>query len=117
MRRTMLLSGTAALAVLCYTATASAGGPAETTVTIKTPGSEIYGYVKSPKPNRCANGRKVVVFKKRPGDDERIQSDTAQPNGDRYMWSIGNPGVSGTVYAKAPKIDGCEADKSPESQA
>jgi hypothetical protein len=110
----------AAAAGLIVSGAASAGGgKAETKVTIKAPGGDVYGYVKSSKPNKCANDRKVKVFRQKGGDqgggdDIKIGSDRAAPNGDRYMWSIGQPGnTSGKkLYARAGKIPGCKADSS-----
>jgi hypothetical protein len=113
-----ILAGAAAAAVLGAGA-AQAGGDADTKVTIKAPGSEVYGYVKSSKENKCANDRLVKVFRQKGGsqgggDDVKIGSDRAQPNGDRYMWSIGNPGVQGKkIFAKAGRIPGCLPDASP----
>jgi len=102
-----------ALGAFGWAQTAGAGGRAETTVTIKAPG-EVFGYVKSPKPNKCAKNRKVVVFQKKASGDVRKGSDEASKVGDRYMWSIGNPGLNGKkIYAKAPKTPDCQADKSP----
>lgn len=86
---------------------------APTTVTIKAPGGDVYGTVKSPKPQKCANGRKVSVFKVKSGKDEKVGSDIAQANNNEYQWNIGQPGVNGDIYARARAIDGCEADKSP----
>lgn len=106
----------AAVATVALAGVASAGGAADTTVTIRGDG-EIFGYVKSPKPRRCAKDRLVKVFKQRGeqggGDDIKVGSDRASLNGDRYQWSIGNPGVAGRVYARAPRIEGCRADNSP----
>lgn len=118
--RTKSVAGVVALVAcgaLALTGSAGAGGNAETTVTIQA-GGEIFGYVKSPKPNRCADGRKVTVFKQKGGaqgggDDIKVGTDNAgEPIGDRSQWSIGNPGVTGKVYARAGKIPGCQADNS-----
>lgn len=109
----------AAVVALVASGPAQAGGDADTKVTIKAPGSEVYGYVKSSKPNKCADDRLVKVFRQKGGeqgggDDVKIGSDRAQANGDRYMWSIGNPGVQGKkIYAKAGRIPGCLPDASP----
>ena len=52
--------------VVGVTGSATAGGgDAETTVTIKAEGTDLSGVVKSPRPNRCADDRKVIVFKQR----------------------------------------------------
>jgi hypothetical protein len=116
------LLGTAVGFVVCgalsLTGTASAGSRADTTVTIQEQSGDFSGQVKSPHPMRCAEGRKVVLFKQkgqeqRPRNDERIASDTASLNGDRYEWSTGNTGLhNGRFYARAPKTSDCQADNS-----
>ena len=95
---------------------AAADHHAATTVTIKGTG-DIYGYVKSPKPKKCAKNRKVKVYKQKgsqqkPKSDKVVGTDTAERNGDRYQWSVGNPGVSGKIYARAGKTPDCKADSS-----
>ena len=105
----------AACGGLVMAGTASAAD-APTTVTIKTPGGDVYGTVKSPKQS-CKSGRKVSVFKVKPGKDEKVGSDIAQANNNEYQWNIGQPGVHGDIYARARAIDGCEAGKSPISHA
>jgi hypothetical protein len=96
------------------------GGGAETKVTIKAP-SEIFGKVKSPNLERCAEGRKVKVFRQKGarggGDDIKVGTDNAQISGEDgafATWSIGNPGVpeGKKVYAKAGRIEGCQKDSS-----
>jgi hypothetical protein len=99
------------------TGMSSAGTKAETKVTIRAFGSEPIGTVKSPRPGLCANGRKVIVFKQRgaeqdPRTDDRVGSDTAERHGDVYQWSIGQPGVFGRMYARAPQTPDCKADSS-----
>ena len=49
-------------------AASAGGGNAKTKVTIKAPGGDVYGYVKSTKPNRCADDRKVKVFRQKGGE-------------------------------------------------
>lgn len=118
MRGKALVAATAVAALFAQGA-AQAGGDADTKVTIKAPGSEVFGYVKSSKPNKCADDRLVKVFRQKGGsqgggDDVKIGSDRAQANGDRYQWSIGNPGVQGKkIFAKAGRIPGCLPDASP----
>jgi hypothetical protein len=115
----MAIAALVAAAGMVVTGAASAGGgAADTKVTIKAPGGDVYGKVKSSKPNRCANGRKVKVFRQKGGaqgggDDIKIGSDIAQANGPDYEWNIGQPGVSGKkIYARAGKVAGCKADSS-----
>jgi hypothetical protein len=92
---------------------AGARAPAATTVTIKEEASgDFFGYVKSPKPLKCADDRKITLFRVRPGKDERVASDNASLSGDRYRWSTGNTGLSGRFYARAGRIAGCLPDTS-----
>lgn len=109
--RTATVIGVIALG-LALVPNAGAAGKASTKVSIKGPG-EVFGFVKSDKPNRCAKNRKIVVLRVRPGKDKRVGSDTAEKSGNRYMWSIGNPGLSpGRYYAKARATPQCKGAKS-----
>jgi hypothetical protein len=109
-----------AVAVTAFTAVApaQAAGKAETKVNIKGDNGDYYGYVKSSDADNCANGRKVKVFKQLgsvqdPKNDLKIGSDYAEPNGDKYMWSIGNSGYKhGHFYAKVGKTSYCKGDTS-----
>ena len=105
-----------AVAVTAFGAVASAqaGGKSDTKVSIKGHEGDYYGYVKSSDAEHCANGRKVKVFKQLgssqdPKHDQKIGTDTAEPNGERYMWSIGNSGYKhGKFYAKVGKTSMCK---------
>jgi hypothetical protein len=111
-----LITGAVAVAVcgaLGMAGIASAGGQAETTVTIQGGGS-ISGTVKSPKPNKCANGRKVIVYKQQgnnqnPSSDNKVTTDIAQPNNNEYQWNAGNVG-NGKYYARVRHNDDCQGD-------
>lgn len=46
------------------TVTAGAGDRADTTVTIRTENGDFWGTVSSPRPRKCAEDRKVVLFKR-----------------------------------------------------
>ena len=95
-------------------ASAQAGGKADTKVSIKGDNGDYYGSVKSSNTGNCANDRKVKVFKQTgneqdPKHDLKIGTDTAEPNGDKYMWSIGNSGYKhGEFYAKVGKTSLCK---------
>ena len=95
-------------------ASAQAGGKADTKVTIKGDNGDYYGYVKTSDEDNCANDRNVKVFKQLgsvqdPKSDMKIGTDTAQANGDKYMWAIGNSGYKhGEFYAKVGKTDLCK---------
>ena len=112
-----LLSAALALTacVLMVAATAAFAARAETKVTIKAESGGFFGYVKSEK-NKCANGRKVTLYKLKGNgydrkNDEKIGSDIAQANGDKYMWSTGNTGERhGKFYARVKKTETCAGD-------
>ena len=111
-----LITGALALAVcgsFALAGPATAGGGAATKVVLKGEG-DMYGYVSSAK-KKCANNRLVKLFREKGGsqgggDDEYLGvSDTTSPNGDKYQFSFGNPGITkGKVYAKAMPKDGCQ---------
>jgi acetoacetate decarboxylase len=114
-----MLAAAAALALVCVFATsAAAGNKIETKVTIKGQEGDYFGFVKSPNEEKCANGREVRVYKAKhdtpdPGSDKLIGTDTAQPNGDGVMWSIGNSGFKkGHFYAQVKKTKKCQGDLS-----
>jgi hypothetical protein len=119
---TKVRASLAALAIsvtaLSGVATASAAGKAATDVSIKGHQGDYYGYVSSSDAGHCADGRKVKVFKQLGGSqdpkhDQKIGSDTAEANGDGYMWSIGNSGYKhGKFYAKVGKTDYCKGANS-----
>jgi len=96
-------------------ATGASAASADTKVVIKAESGGFYGYVKSSDPDTCANDRKVTLFEQLgstqdPRSDRKVGSDTASPNGTKYMWSTGNTGDrSGDFYARASKIPGCKA--------
>ena len=105
-------------AMLSVGGIAAARAPAETPVTIRAEGSDYFGPVRSTRPARCADGRKIVLYKQKgdeqsPSDDTKIGMDTAEKNGDRYVWSTGNTGIYGKIYARAGRTEGCKADTSP----
>ena len=116
--RTALLTLAVALTALAVVASAEAAGMAETKVNILGHEGDYYGYVKSSDEANCASERKVKVFKQLgsvqdPKHDLKIGTDYAEPNGDRYMWSIGNSGYKhGHFYAKVGKTDYCKGDYS-----
>lgn len=93
------------------------GGLAPTTVTIKAQNGELSGQVKSTRPLVCADERKVIVYKQvgseqDPSVDDRVGSDTASLNGDRYQWNTGTSGTFGKVYALVRRTPDCKADSS-----
>ncbi|UJA20859.1 hypothetical protein HJD18_11980 [Thermoleophilia bacterium SCSIO 60948] len=109
MRKLLVIALAALTALLIVSPSALAAG--STKVTIQAQTSGFFGQVKSNKEQKCANGRKVKLFKVKSGKDKKIGSDIAQANGDGYMWSIGASG-GGDYYAKAGRVDGCDPGKS-----
>ena len=105
-------------AAVIVTGIAGAGTRASTTVTIQTENGDFWGYVDSSRPLRCAKDRKIVLFKQAgseqdPSIDQKVGSDTASLQGDRYMWSTGNTGQFGKFYARAKRTADCKGDSSP----
>jgi hypothetical protein len=104
-------------AVMTVAGFANAGTLADSTVTMKAQSGDFSGTISSSRPMRCAQDRKVVVFKQAganqdPSQDNRVASDTASLSGDRYEWSTGNTGVYGKVYARVGRTEHCKADTS-----
>jgi hypothetical protein len=113
----VLAGGLAAPGFASQAASTGGGSRIDTTVTIRTENGDFWGQVKSPRPRICAAGRKVVLFKQvgrnqNPSNDERVASDTASRNGDRYEWNTGNTGLSGKFYARVARTDECKGDTS-----
>jgi hypothetical protein len=116
-----MLIAAAAVAVSSAFATSALAAPvtSPTEVTIKGTDGDYYGRVKSDDQDNCENDRKVKVFKMlgsspSPSTDQKIGTDTAEPNGAHAMWSIGNSGYKhGKFYARVGKTDYCGADTSP----
>ncbi len=111
--RIKTIAAVAAIAITGgFASGAGAAGKAETKVSIKG-GPDFYGYVKSSDATNCADGRTVKLYKIVNGQNEYIGSDTAQANGNRYMWSTGNTGAgNGKFFAKAVRTPDCKSDKS-----
>jgi hypothetical protein len=123
--RVKMLIATAAIAVTGILATTAAGAsltPTKVTIQAES-GGDFFGYVKSSDPGTCASERKVILYRMlgdspSPGDDQKIGSDLAEANGDRYMWSTGNTGQRhGKFYARVKRTTYCGGDLSPVVKA
>ena len=113
----MTIIGLVVCGALVTTAPAS-GGKADTTVTIRSEGGDPVGTVKSSDANDCADDRLVKIYKEKGGsqgggDDVYTgsQDSTSFSNG-KYRWSVGQPGLKGKHYARAPGTSECKADNS-----
>lgn len=120
---TKLLTTLALAGAIGILALPSIAGAARTGVTIHMHRDFLYGYVFSPKPERCAEGRKVRVLKKtgkhkHPSQDRRLASTSAHeltsgPHEGKFRW--GNVKIrrsfgDGKVYAFTPKLKKCDRD-------
>ena len=101
--------------LMAFAGIAGAAGGTPTKVTIRHQQGGFFGFVKSDKPNKCSNNRKVILYKMKgdspkPRNDAKLGNDVAQPNGDGYMWSINTKAHRGDFYARARAIPGCQQD-------
>ncbi len=118
------LFGTVVAAAVCGAlaltgvAGAGAGDRAKTRVTINEQNGDFSGKVWSPKPRKCADNRKVKLYRQRgaeqnPDREEVVASDTSELQGDYGVWSTGNTGLSsGKFYARAGRTSDCKPDAS-----
>jgi hypothetical protein len=110
----LALIGFAATTVL---AAKGNGDGVATTVTIDTWPGGLEGEVRSPVPGRCADGRRVVVYRvlgkqPDPGRDERVGDVRAKGGAGTFGWSVEADGP-GRFYARAQGKNGCRAARSP----
>jgi hypothetical protein len=119
--RPKLLLSVVALAIcgaVVLTGIAQARHAAKTKVTIQVQNGDFSGKVKSKRLHKCADDRKVVLYKQsghhqRPSSDQKIASDTSELDGNHGEWSTGNTGLSGgKYYARAGRVPGCKPDSS-----
>ena len=90
---------------------------APSTVTIDYDGRNFYGSVASAR-RSCTRGRKITLFKQRPGRDRRVAFDTTNRSGN---YRIHRPRARGRFYVKvARRASGgyghshvCGRDRSP----
>ena len=114
----MTILGLVACGALVTAATASGGGKADTQVTIKSEGGDPVGTVKSSNEHDCADDRLVKIYREKGGeqgggDDVYTGSqDTTSFSNGKYRWSVGQPGLEGKHYARAPGTSKCKADNS-----
>ena len=114
----MTIVGLVACGALIAAALASAGSKADTQVTIQSMGGDPIGTVKSSNEAKCADDRLVKVYKEKGGeqgggDDVYTGvSDTTSFSNGKYRWSVGQPGLDGKHYARAPGTSKCKADNS-----
>jgi hypothetical protein len=103
------------LVVIALAAAAFSAGPAagasyatKVIVSLKTPA--FHGKLKSRR-SSCATGRRVKLFRKKPGRDKLLGTDRSNAKG-RWSIPIGKLASGAAYYAKAPAKGGCKAGKS-----
>ena len=77
-------------------------------------GTDYFGNIESPK-RSCANKRRVSVYLKGTGKDEKVASGKSQPGKvNTFFWQVREegPALAGTYYAKAKETDDCRGDRS-----
>ena len=92
------------------------GKTAATTVTIENWPGGLTGKVRSPNSARCAEGRRVVVYRVRgakPGlkQDERVGATRAKGAVGEFGWTVESE-ADGRFYAQAKAKKGCKAARS-----
>ena len=116
--KVVAILGLVVLGALITTVPASGGAKADTEVTIKSEGGDPVGTVKSSNEDKCADDRLVKVYEQNGGsqgggDDEYTGSmDTTSFSNGKYRWSVGQPGLEGKHYARAPGTSKYKADNS-----
>jgi len=84
---------------------------AGTKLTIQVWHGGVFGYVESPKPGKCAQGRSVGVLMRQGKRAKLIGTATARRRHDRYQWSIQTKS-SGELFATMSSRPGCRGAKS-----
>jgi hypothetical protein len=117
--KTIAAVATVALSGAVAASQVQAADLAETTVTIKGAGTgDPYGKVKSEK-KKCLEDRLVKVYKVKGGEqgggDDKytgVSDQATYVGGGVATWFVGQPGLEGKHYARAPKTPYCKADNS-----
>jgi hypothetical protein len=111
----------AIVGVAVFASTSTAGGKARTTVTLDgifaVPIETHWdGDLKSAR-KACKKQRKVLVFRVRPGADQKTGSTRSYKGkvDNGYYWSLVKDGIApaGDYYAKVRPTDTCRGDRSP----
>jgi hypothetical protein len=108
-----------AISLVALGANAHGAGKANTKVLFgganpSSEGTDYYGNIESPK-RACANKRRVSVYMKGPGKDEKIASGKSEPGKvNTFFWQVREEGPPqpGTYYARARATDDCRGDRS-----
>jgi len=107
-RRPALLVVVFGAAMLLAAPVASASYSTKVVVSLKTPA--FHGSLKSSK-GSCKTSRTVKLFRKKPGPDSLLGTDTSNSKG-KWSIPIGRLRSGASYYAKAPAKGNCRAAKS-----
>ena len=101
MRKLLSIAAMAAIAVVAFVPAASAKVYAKTILTMDpvflTNGATFWsGKISAPRNAKCANKRVVLIFKQRPGKDQKIGSVKAEPVTGQvgYYWAFEKVGFA-----------------------
>jgi hypothetical protein len=95
---------------LLFAAEVASAAPARTRVTIQSEQTGFSGYVSSTRES-CANGRRVLLYRRQGTRNVRVGSDIAQANGDRFQWAIQVP-QGGKYFAAVRRTRSCYGARS-----
>ena len=97
----------------------AARAPATITIDWSQSGNEFFyfGEISSPK-QKCQSLRKITVYRKKNGDDEKIGSAKSVPDifspEEDYVWQVNTfDEPNGIYYAQAAKTNKCKKATSP----
>lgn len=118
--KTKLLASLAVAGACALLALPSMASAARSGVTIHLfQGSAFEGFVFSPKPGKCADGRRVRLFKEKgkgqnPKRDKRVaQTHAFKNSGGKYRWrALHYDPHPGKFYARVSATSACQADNS-----
>jgi len=99
-----------ALAGALLPVASAAGSGFSTTIVVSLRVPAFHGTLKSGK-SACATGRKVKLFREKPGSDQLLGTDESNA---KTKWSIpiGKRLTSGSYYVRAPAKGACKPAKS-----
>ncbi len=94
---------------------AAAGQRARTSVSLNT-SPKPFGYVKSPRPKACSEGRRIAIYEQlganqRPRSDRRIATAVAYRYHGSFQWQTKSVEAA-ELYARANPVPGCTGARS-----
>ena len=112
-KRFAVVIGVAAVGLMALGAQTAAAATYNTKLTIKFDGGVFYGHVDSGGGKKCEAGRRVTLFKQRPGADRKLgKPRNSQRDGYWGVPHLAENGVYATVSPKAGDGFVCGGDRS-----